>query len=352
MPRNGSGTYTLPESAFVAGTTIQSAPVNNNFSDIASAITGSLATDGQSSMTGAIKAAAGTVGAPSYAFASDTNTGFFLVAADTIGAVVASTLAAQIAASSTATFFGNLRVSAATLGVAGNIVTSAALVVESSATVGSHIRGGADLFITGSATVGSNLHVGGNISVAGSVLTNFRIAASATITGTLTVTGSIIPTVNMPGRILAIIEDRKAQNTAAQTITADTDVVRELTTTSFNLGTSVGLASNRFTLQAGTWEITWSSPVSPPTNADNESQSFLYNQTAAAEVWRGESVGWIDGNGDGGSPVLKSEGCAVVTIAASAAFEIRHRSAGDSIPGGRPANLSTEVYTRVIVRYA
>lgn len=52
MPRNGSGTYTLPEAAFVDGTTINAAPVNSNYSDIASALTGSVASDGQTPMTG------------------------------------------------------------------------------------------------------------------------------------------------------------------------------------------------------------------------------------------------------------------------------------------------------------
>lgn len=52
MPRNGSGTYTLPESPFVTGTTIDPSPVNNDFNDIAQALTGSVAADGQTPMTG------------------------------------------------------------------------------------------------------------------------------------------------------------------------------------------------------------------------------------------------------------------------------------------------------------
>jgi len=52
MPRNGSGTYSLPEAPFVSGTVIASAPVNNDFNDIATALTGSLAADGQTPATG------------------------------------------------------------------------------------------------------------------------------------------------------------------------------------------------------------------------------------------------------------------------------------------------------------
>lgn len=52
MPRNGSGGYSIPSSAFIAGTTIDPSPMNANFSDIASALTDSVAADGQTPMTG------------------------------------------------------------------------------------------------------------------------------------------------------------------------------------------------------------------------------------------------------------------------------------------------------------
>lgn len=47
MARDGSGTHSLPQAAFVSGTTIESAKVNSNFSDISSSLTASLAKDGQ-----------------------------------------------------------------------------------------------------------------------------------------------------------------------------------------------------------------------------------------------------------------------------------------------------------------
>lgn len=68
MSRNGSGTYTLPNAAFVAGTTIDPTPMNGNFSDIGAQITNSVAADGQTTMSGALKMGgqniqnAGTVG--------------------------------------------------------------------------------------------------------------------------------------------------------------------------------------------------------------------------------------------------------------------------------------------------
>jgi len=78
MSRNSSGVYTLPIAAFVAGTVIKSADMNTDLSDIATALTQSLATTGVSEMTGPVKLADGTQATPSLTFASDTTTGFYL----------------------------------------------------------------------------------------------------------------------------------------------------------------------------------------------------------------------------------------------------------------------------------
>lgn len=51
MPRNGAGTYSLPESPFVFDTVISETAVNSNFSDIGNSLTGSVAADGQTPRT-------------------------------------------------------------------------------------------------------------------------------------------------------------------------------------------------------------------------------------------------------------------------------------------------------------
>ena len=56
MSRNGSGTYSLPAgNPVVTGTTITSTWANSTLSDIATALTGSLASDGQTTATGNLK---------------------------------------------------------------------------------------------------------------------------------------------------------------------------------------------------------------------------------------------------------------------------------------------------------
>jgi len=56
MSRNGSGTYTLPAgNPVVTSTTISSTWANNTMTDLATAMTGSLAADGQTTATGNLK---------------------------------------------------------------------------------------------------------------------------------------------------------------------------------------------------------------------------------------------------------------------------------------------------------
>ena len=62
MSRNGSGTYTLPSgNPVVTGTTISSTWANNTLTDIATALSGSIAADGQTPITGALIGTSGTV---------------------------------------------------------------------------------------------------------------------------------------------------------------------------------------------------------------------------------------------------------------------------------------------------
>ena len=52
MARNGSGTFSLPQPPFTAGTTISSSAVNSDLSDIGAALTQSISKDGQTVYTG------------------------------------------------------------------------------------------------------------------------------------------------------------------------------------------------------------------------------------------------------------------------------------------------------------
>jgi microcystin-dependent protein len=84
MARNGSGTYTKVNT-FVAGNSIAATGHNQNWDDLATEITNSVAADGQTTMTGPLKAASGTVSAPGVTFASDTDCGLYRIGANNIG---------------------------------------------------------------------------------------------------------------------------------------------------------------------------------------------------------------------------------------------------------------------------
>lgn len=70
------------------GTTIESASVNSDFSDIGAALTDSVAADGQTTLTGGIKAFPGSASGPSYTWASSPTDGFFLSGTHQIGLAI------------------------------------------------------------------------------------------------------------------------------------------------------------------------------------------------------------------------------------------------------------------------
>src|SRR6266403_1976595 len=90
MPRNGLGTYFLPQAPFVSGTVISSAAVNSDLSDIATALTGSLPRDGQAGMTGSLKIADGSAASPSMSYSTDSTTGFYKGGTSTISVAIAA----------------------------------------------------------------------------------------------------------------------------------------------------------------------------------------------------------------------------------------------------------------------
>lgn len=93
MPRNGSGTFSLAKPPFVPGTTISSSDVNSDFSDIATGLTNSIATDGQTPITGQLKFPSGTALAPSHTFESALDTGMYFPTTGMLGFSAAGTAA-------------------------------------------------------------------------------------------------------------------------------------------------------------------------------------------------------------------------------------------------------------------
>jgi hypothetical protein len=96
MPRAG-GVYTLPAgNPVVTLTTISSAWANTTMSDIATALTGSLPTDGSAPMSAALRLADGIVGAPGLTWASETTSGWYRIGLNQFGFSVAGVAALTV----------------------------------------------------------------------------------------------------------------------------------------------------------------------------------------------------------------------------------------------------------------
>lgn len=159
-----------------------------------------------------------------------------------------------------------------------------------------------------------------------------------------TTLGAILTDAVFPGATVAIIEDQKAQNTDGGTFTSGADRTRVLNTLTYNRNTVVSsLASNQFTLPAGSWIINWCAPA----YTVDRHQSFLYDITAGAEVRRGSSeVAGATGQGSNAST-----GMARVTPSGNNVYEIRHRCQSSVLTQGfgTAGNFGIEVYTRVMI---
>jgi hypothetical protein len=89
MPRNGSGTYTLPAgNPVVSGDIIESSWANSTLSDLADSMTNSLARNGEGGMTAPLRLTDGVVTVPSLAFSNETGSGLYRAAAGDLGLAV------------------------------------------------------------------------------------------------------------------------------------------------------------------------------------------------------------------------------------------------------------------------
>jgi len=343
---------------FLPSTTISSTAMNQNFSEVADAIGDSLALDGSDTMTGVLKLANGTAANPSLTFGADLNLGIFRKTTDELGFATAGVLAGHFDAAGKLWLATDLDIAddvdiGGDLAVDGNTTLTGTLGITGALSASTIELGHASDTTLARASAG-DVNIEGNIIYrAGGTdvpVTDGGTGAS-TAAGARTNLGAILTDAVFPGAIVCIAEDNKASGNGGGTLSSGSDNIRTLNTLVYNRNSMASLSSNRLTLPAGTWAIEWRAPAAG--DADNGShQSFLYNQTDAAEVKRGTSEEY---NATSGGEISNASfGSTVVTIAAPKAFEIRHRASYSSgtLTGGDSAGFGTEVYTRVIVTAA
>lgn len=139
-----------------------------------------------------------------------------------------------------------------------------------------------------------------------------------------------------------LLQDQKAQNTSGGTFNSGAWRTRTLNTEVVDTGDNCTLASNQFTLSAGTYRI-WAR--APAYDIDSH-QTRLQNATAGTTLLTGSTAytGAVD------SVMTDSIIQGRFTVAASQALELQHRCTNAGSPSnsfGVPANLTTEVYSEV-----
>lgn len=185
MPRNSSGIYSLPETPFVPNTPIESAPVNNDFNDIATALTQSLATTGVSSMTGPLKNADGSLSAPSITFINSLGSGFFLSGFNQISLAIAGALAAVFNSDLTIDFVSSI--TALDIGL-GNIANSDPNVLdwyEEGTFVPVLQFGGASVGVTYTTQIGKFTRIGNTVHFT----INIKLTSKGSSTGQAKIAG-------------------------------------------------------------------------------------------------------------------------------------------------------------------
>lgn len=97
MPDDANGQYSLPGGYLaITGTTIQPSQHNPPLEDVATALSARLSRNGSAAMTGPLKAADGTVGAPSYTFNTAQTTGFYKTAGGNVACAIAGAKVLEI----------------------------------------------------------------------------------------------------------------------------------------------------------------------------------------------------------------------------------------------------------------
>jgi hypothetical protein len=251
MSRNGSGTYSLPAgNPVVTGTTISSTWANNTLTDIATALTGSLAADGQTTATGNLKMGANRI------------TGLADGIASTDGATVSQVNTAgatYLLKASNLSDVANAATSRTNLGL-GTIATQSASSVA--------VTGGAIDGTTIGTTTPSTVKTTG-LTVTGSTSGTLAIAATA-VAGTNTATfpaatGTVMVSGNMPAF--------SAYASSNTTLTNATFVKVDFQTEEYD--TNNNFASSRFTPTVAGYYLLQTG-VSFTGSATGESEIGLY----------------------------------------------------------------------------
>ncbi len=205
MPRNGSGSYSPPSNTWnpaTPETPILSDDWNATLADMATAITQSIASDGQTTATApipfvqGIRFSGGTVSAPAFSIIGDTDTGFYTPAANQLAIAVG--------------------------GVQGFLITPTGTTIPLALSVGDNAS------VALSLTVGDDLTIGGDTIIGSANTDTLTVNATGTFAAPQTFSAAVtVPDASFSNAKLATV----ATATIKGRVTAGTGVVEDLTGT-------------------------------------------------------------------------------------------------------------------------
>ena len=158
-------------------------------------------------------------------------------------------------------------------------------------------------------------------------VTNLKNASSSSNNIVLNSDGSVTASGLGLFASYAKIVDQKAANSNGGGFSSGAWRTRTLNTELWDTGNIVSLSSNQFTLQAGTYYVTWRCPAYSVYRA----VSRLYNITDSSTTQVGQ-VSYASGHED--ATEQNTVGSARFTISGAKAFEIQHRCQSSNTSNG------------------
>jgi hypothetical protein len=222
MPRNGSGTYTLPAGNPVSpGTTIESSWANTTLSDIATELTNSLSRTGAGGMLASFRVADGSITTPGVAFLNETNSGFYRASAGNIR-------------------WGVTGVDVVLLSASGVVIPAGrTTTMNGNATVGGTFG------VTGAATLSSTLAVTGSITATGGLVGNITSSGTSTFTD-VTISGTLDMTAGSSATITGLLTPTSASDAANKGYVDTQDALR-LALAGGTMAGAIAMSTNKIT---------------------------------------------------------------------------------------------------------
>ena len=194
-------------------------------------------------------------------------------------------------------------------------------------------------------TIGGDLKVT-NLKHASSGSNNLVLGSDGSATINQISSSTVFPAGGTGNPIsVAVIADEKSNGTVGGASASGGFAQRELNTEISDPDGIVSIASNQFTLGAGTYHISWSAPA----YNSNEHQTQLYDITGGTSLEAGSS----EYSSTSGAKITSSCGSFVHTITSNNVYEIRHQVSSAQTTNGFGLSCSfgqVNIYTYVIIQ--